>query len=176
MKILQITSTFFPVIGGQEKVVEELSRGLKKLGHEVTILTTDLSYENQNLPKRENFKEIEIIRCKNDLSLGSYGYSKEAIKWLKENWKKYDLIHSHGYNRFLSEFAVYYLRNKKPVVFTPHGFIHTKKNYFFKIIHDLTIGRFIKYAKICTALTKLDFKEYKKFVREKQQKQRGDKN
>lgn len=162
MKILQITSTFLPVIGGQEKVVEELSTKLKKLKHDITILTTDLFCGGKNLPKEEKINGLRIVRCKNDFFLGGYGYSKETINWLKQNWKKYDVIHSHGYNRFLSEFAVYYLRKKRPVVFTPHGFIHTKKNYFFKIIHDLTIGRFIKYAKICTALTKLDFREYKK--------------
>ena len=162
MKILQITSSFLPVTGGQEKVVEELSKGLKKLGHAVTILTTDLGCEKETLPKKENFNGIDIIRCKNDLYLGSYGYSKEAIRWLKENWKKYDVIHCHGYNRFLSEFAVYYFRKKKPVIFIPHGFIHTKKNYLFKKIHDLTLGKFVRYAEICTALTKLDFDEYKR--------------
>jgi len=29
----------------------------------------------------------------------------------------------------LSEFAIPYLKGKIPIVFTPHGFIHTKKNY-----------------------------------------------
>ena len=162
MRILHITSSFLPIIGGQEKVVEELAEDLQKLKHDITILTTDLFCENSNLPKHENLRGIEIVRCKNDLFLGGYGYSREAISWLKENWRKYDVVHCHGYNRFLSEFAVYYLRKKKPVIFTPHGFIHTKRNYLFKKVHDLTLGKFVKYAKICTALTKLDFKEYKK--------------
>jgi glycosyltransferase involved in cell wall biosynthesis len=51
---------------------------------------------------------------------------------------------------------------KKPCIFSPHGFIHTKKNYIFKIIHDLTIGKIIKNANICTALTQLDYKDYKR--------------
>ncbi len=160
MRILHITSSFLPVIGGQEKVVEELAKNLKNLKHNITILTTNLLCEKANLPKYENLNGIKIIRCKNDFFLGGYGYSKEAIRWLNKNWGKFDVIHSHGYNRFLSEFAVYYLKNKKPVVFTPHGFIHTKKNYFFKMVHDLTFGRVIKHASICTALTKLDLREY----------------
>ena len=81
---------------------------------------------------------------------------------MKKNWKKYDIVHSHGYNRFLSEYALRYLRNKVPTVFSAHGFIHTKKNYLFKILHDITLGKFVRYADKCTALTKLDYNEYSK--------------
>jgi glycosyltransferase involved in cell wall biosynthesis len=162
MKILQITSTFFPVIGGQEKVVYEISKRIVKKGHEVTILTTDLFCKEKNIIKEEIIDGIKIIRFKNDLYLGGYGYSKDAINWLKENWKKFDVVHSQGYNRFLSEFAIKILSKKVPIIFSPHGFIHTKKNYFFKVIHDLTIGKYIKKANYCTALTKLDYEYYKK--------------
>ena len=161
MKILQITSSFFPVLGGQEKVVYEISKRLVEKGHKVTILTTDLLCE-EKVPKREKLEGIEIVRFKNKLFLGSYGYSPEAIRWLKENYSKYNIVHSHGYNRHLSEFAIKILYGKIPIIFSPHGFIHTKKNYFFKIIHDITFGRFVKRANLCTALTKLDFGEYEK--------------
>lgn len=159
MKILQITSTFFPVMGGQEKVVYEISKGLVDKGHEVTILTTDLFSDNK-LPKKETIEGMNVVRFENKFFLGGYGYSPKAMNWLKDNWEDYDAIHSHGYNRFLSEFSVNYLKDKKPAIFTAHGFHHTKKNYFFKMIHDLTLGKFLRYAKKCTALTKLDFEKY----------------
>jgi glycosyltransferase involved in cell wall biosynthesis len=162
MKILQITSTFFPVLGGQEKVVYEISKRLAEKGHEVTILTTDLFAEKEKYTKEETLDKIKILRFKNKYFLGGYGYSPDAINWLKKNWKKYDIVHSHGYNRYLSEIALKVLYKKIPLIFSPHGFIHTKKNYLFKIIHDLTIGRYIRKANYCTALTKLDFKEYKR--------------
>jgi glycosyltransferase involved in cell wall biosynthesis len=162
MKILQITSSFYPVIGGQEKVVLETSKELVKMGHDVTILTTDLFREDQKLPSNEEIEGINVVRLKNKFYLKGYGYSPGAVKWLKNNWKDYDLVHSHGYNRFLSEYALFYLRNKVPTFFSAHGFIHTKKNYFFKKIHDITLGKVVKYAKKCTALTKLDYAEYSK--------------
>ena len=115
MKILQITSTFFPVVGGQEKVVYELSKRLVELGHEVTILTTDLLCNKKYLLKEEIFDKIKVIRLKNDFFLGGYGYSKAAISWLKKNWENYDVVHSHGYNRHLSEFAPAFLKEKRPV-------------------------------------------------------------
>ena len=160
MKILQITSSFHPIIGGQEKVVLETAKGFVKSGHDVTILTTDLFCEDKNLPSEEVIEGVKVIRLKNKYSLKGYGYSSEAIGWFKENWKNYDIAHSHGYNRFLSEYALFYLRNKIPVVFSAHGFIHTKKNYLFKILHDFTLGKFVRYASKCTALTKMDYKEY----------------
>ena len=160
MRILQIASSYFPVIGGQEKVVYEISKGLVKRGHDVTILTTDLLVAKKNFPREEIVDRIKIIRLKNDFFLGGYGYSKQALKWLKKNYKKYDIVHSHGYNRHLSEFAIRFLWKKIPTIFSPHGFIHTKKNLLFKKIHDLTIGKFLRKANYCTALTKLDYKEY----------------
>lgn len=162
MKILQITSSFHPIVGGQEKVVLETSKGLVKKGHEVTILTTDLFCEKKNLQKEEVIDGVRVIRLRNKFSLKGYGYSSEAIRWFKENWKNYDIAHSHGYNRFLSEYALFYLRNKIPIIFSAHGFIHTKKNYLFKVLHDFTLGKFVRYAAMCTALTKIDYKEYVK--------------
>jgi len=161
MKILQIISVPVTYPGGTEKVVFEISKRLSKK-HDVTILQTTLYQEKEKFKKSSFIDGIKIITCKNDYYLGGYGYSKDFKKILKKIWKNYDIIHIHGYARFTSNFALKFLYKKKPVIFSPHGFIHTKKNYLFKIIHDLTIGKFIRYAKFCTALTKLDYKYYKK--------------
>ena len=161
MRILQITSTFFPVDGGQERVVYEISKRLVKQGHRVDILTTNLLCK-EKVKNKEKIDGINVIRLKNDFYLGGYGFSKEAMSWLEKNWKNYAVVHSHGYNRFLSEFSVWALGGKLPVIFTPHGFIHTKRNYFFKVIHDITLGKWIRKADRLTALTKLDFIDYKK--------------
>ncbi|MFH1308562.1 MAG: glycosyltransferase family 4 protein [Patescibacteria group bacterium] len=160
MRILQITATFFPVIGGQEKVVYEISKRLIKKGYKVDILTSDSLCEDQNLPSVSQLEGIKIIRLKNTKHLAGYGYAPALKKWLKQYERNYDLIHSHGYNRYLSEFAIGF--TKLPVVFTPHGFIHTKKNMFFKRLHDKTVGKKIRKCEVCTALTKLDYKDYKR--------------
>lgn len=159
MKILQITSSFLPVVGGMEKVVLEISKGLVKKGHEVTVLTTDL-YSNSSFFSEENLDDIKIVRFKNKYNFGGYGYCPEAMTWLKKNFQNYDVVHSHGYNRYLSEFAISYLFKKIPTVFSPHGFIHTKKHIFAKKIHDWLIGWKIRKANICTMLTKLDLNDY----------------
>jgi len=158
MKILQISSAPISYLGGTEKVVWEISKRMSKK-NDVTILQTNL-YE-PTTASGISFKEgVKIITCKNNLFFGGYGYSKEFTKKLKDIWKDYDLIHIHGYGRFASDFSLKFLRNKKPTIFTAHGFFHSKQYSFFKKLHDNTLGKSIKYAKYCTALTKLDFKEY----------------
>jgi glycosyltransferase involved in cell wall biosynthesis len=161
MKILQITNSFHPVIGGQEKVVLEISKGLVSEGHKVTVLTTDYMCES-GMPIKDKVEGLDVVRLKNKYWLSGYGYSPEGMSWLRKNYKNFDIVHLHGYNRHLPEFALNFLYKKKPTVFSPHGFIHTKKNNVAKKIHDFTIGRFLKKASVCTALTKLDFNEYAK--------------
>lgn len=161
MKILQITSSFLPVVGGTEKVVYEISKELVKRGHEVTILTSDFLCK-EKVKHKETIDGIKVIRFKNKYYLGGYGYCPDAIKWLKRNYKNYDVVHSHGYNRYLSEFGVFYLYGKIPVVFSPCGFTHTKKNIFMKMIHDWLIGWRVGKADVCTTLTKLDLRSYDK--------------
>ncbi len=160
MRILQITSSFYPLMGGMEKVVFETSKELSKLGHDVTVLTTNLFCEDKNLPREEMVRGFKIVRLNNNLLLKGYGYSAEAKKWIEDHWKEFDIVHSHGYNRFLSEFSLKYLNKKLPTIFSAHGFIHTKKNYIFKKIHDVTLGKYLKFANALSALTPLDYKEY----------------
>jgi len=161
MKILQISNSFSPIIGGQEKVVLEISKRLVSKGHQVTVLTSDYMCEKK-CPKNEILNGIKIIRLKNKRWLAGYGHVPDLSKWIKKNYSKFDLAHLHGFNRYMAEFGLKFLYNKIPTVFSAHGFNHTKKNLIFKKIHDKTIGNFLKKADLCTALTKLDFIEYKK--------------
>lgn len=167
MKILQVTSTFYPIMGGQEKVVEDLCLMLIKRGHEVDVLTTDMLCKDK-CSCEETYKKIKVIRKNNNFYLAGYGFSLEGLNWIKENYHNYDVIHFHGFNRFLSEVPIFFLKNKVPMIFTPHGFVHTQKNSFFKWFHNLFVNLLIGYADFFTSLTKLDIDYYKKIsIKEK---------
>ncbi len=158
MKILQISSAPVSYLGGTEKVVWEISKRLSK-DHDVTILQTTL-YDPKKSSGITSEDNVKIITCKNDFFLGGYGYSKEFVKKLKEIWKDYDVIHVHGYGRFASDLSLKFLKNKKPIIFTAHGFFHSKKAALFKKMHNITKGGLLKKATYCTALTKLERKQY----------------
>ena len=158
MKILQIASAPVSYPGGTEKIILEISKKLSKK-NEVTILQTTL-YEPKKTTGTLYKEKIKIITCKNDYFLRGYGYSKEFVKKLEKIWEIYDVINIHGYGRFTSDFALKFLKNKKPLIFTADGFFHSKKAAFFKKIHNKIKGNLIKNAGLCTALTELEKKEY----------------
>ncbi len=159
MKILQVCSTPISFFGGMEKMVLRLSESLSK-DHEVTVLQTNLYEEDKPHKKEKKIGNIKVITCKNDYFLKGYGYSREFKKVLKKIWKEYDIIHIYGFGRFTSSFALKFLKNKKPLIFTACGFFHTKNNSLFKKIHNIYFKKLIKNANYCTALTELEIVSY----------------
>ena len=129
MKILQISSAPVSYLGGTEKVIWEISKRFAK-NNEVTILQTTL-YEPKKKSGTSYEQGIKIITCNNDSFFGGYGYSRKFKEKLKEVWKEYDIVHIHGYGRFTSDFSLKFLKNKKLIIFTAHGFFHSKKDAFF---------------------------------------------
>lgn len=160
MKILQISSVPVSFQGGTEKVVWEISKKLSEK-HEITILQTNL-YLPEEKSSSADKDNVKIITCKNDRFLGGYGFSKEFKRKLKEIYKNFDIIHIHGYGRFTSDFSLKFLKNKKPIVFTAHGFFHSKKANLIKKLHYVLKGRLLKNANVCTALTELEKKQYRR--------------
>ncbi len=155
MNILQVTSSYLPVRGGMENVVASVSSELVRRGHEVTVLTTDL-YSDTQLVKEEVLDGVRVIRCKNAHFAFGYGFSPEFRRELHGVWSAFQVAHVHGYNRFASEYALYYLRNRLPTVFTAHGFIHTGSAHPLKQLHERTLGKVVRFADACTALSPED--------------------
>ncbi len=160
MKILHLSSARITYRGGTEKVILELARRQSKK-NQVTILQTNL-YE-EKVPFREvELKEgIEIITCKNDYFLKGFGYSGKFKKKLRSIWKDFDIVHIHGHGRFTSNFSLGYLYGKKPIIYSPQGFFHNKKNKLFKKIYNFLFKKRIQSATISTALTEVDYRLFR---------------
>ena len=62
MKILFITPFFYPVKGGMEEHVLQISRELIKRNHEVIVYTSNLSREGKISNKWEIYKKIKIVK------------------------------------------------------------------------------------------------------------------
>jgi glycosyltransferase involved in cell wall biosynthesis len=69
MKILQISPLYYPVIGGAEVHLKELSEGLVARGHEVTVITANIKYifdlgvsKFGGLPETELINGVQVIR------------------------------------------------------------------------------------------------------------------
>jgi len=123
LKILAISGSFYPHIGGVALVVQRIGEEMVKRGHEYTVLTVNPG----NFASEEFFRGINIIRVKNNPSI-TYGINISIWQKLKELIDNYDIIHIHGYHSLLSlESAFMCKRMGKSFVFSPHyhGIGHT---------------------------------------------------
>lgn len=146
MNIIQVVPRFPPAIGGMEEHVYQISLELLKLGHRVSIITS-------------NEIDGKTYTCKEEVIHGMqvYRYPLFMPKMFREFWLipdvlkafqrlEADVVHAHGY-RCLSSCTAIYLAHFKhtPTVFTPHG-IYPKRsfaNMVIKSLFDHTLGRLL---------------------------------
>ena len=123
MKILQGCVRYPPAPGGAETVVKAYSEGLRDLGHDVEVVTTDLYTETPFVKKKMPFvvNGINVTRHK------AYTVSGEAHYVLAPGMvqsflsKNADIIHTHSYGYFQNHAG--WIRERfqsTPWVITPH--------------------------------------------------------
>ena len=123
MKILQGCVRYPPAPGGAETVVKAYSEGLRDLGHDVEVVTTDLYTETPFVKKKMPLvvNGINVTRHK------AYTVSGEAHYVLAPGMvqsflsKNADVIHTHSYGYFQNHAG--WIRERfqsTPWVITPH--------------------------------------------------------
>ena len=119
MKILQVIPYFAPRWGGDVNVCYSLSKELSKLGHDVTIITTDFEYDQGYARSLENVKVIPFRRVAN---LGMFLYSPDMKGWLRSNIPKYDIVHLHSFRSYQNNIVSKYAKKfNVPYLVQPHG-------------------------------------------------------
>ncbi|MCF7799364.1 glycosyltransferase family 4 protein [Candidatus Woesearchaeota archaeon] len=149
-KILIVANHFYPYIGGLEKFVLELAKGLAKKGNKVDVLT----FQYKKLKNIEKKDQIQIIRMPCFEILGdAYSIPKIFNKKYKEIKKrilkeKYDVVFTN--TRFFTSTYIGYKLAKK----MKSKFIHIEHGNKFVThsnpivtacawIFDQTLGRFV---------------------------------
>jgi glycosyltransferase involved in cell wall biosynthesis len=171
MKIIQLTTFFYPVHGGVEQMVLQLSKRLKKASHDITIITSDSSkIKGRIRPLEETIEGIPVRRCRTWFGLSYFHkFFPSALKKMLDI--NFDMIHVHGIKKVESYFALLAarIRKKKVIISTHNPFIVDPKersflsNLFIKI-HDITFGRlFLRYFDHFICLSNDEYKYLKKF-------------
>lgn len=173
MKLLFISPSYKPRIGGVEKHVEQIAKNLVKKGHTVTLVTEQF----ENTKSREKLGGIEIIRLRYP-KIKYFGLLLLWIKFLRilESIKNADVVHVHDV--FIWYLPFRFLFPNKKVVTTFHGWegrwpILAKNIYLKKMAARLSdkkivIGKYIKKYYGINADTVMyggtdkNFKKYKK--------------
>jgi glycosyltransferase involved in cell wall biosynthesis len=141
MKILQVAPYFRPYPGGQEKYVYNLSKYLKKMGHEVHVITS-------NFPKGTPFEEIDGITVERHNILVKIFRTPITPGFLKIKhiMKEYDIVHIHNVYTFSSMLSTYFkLNNDVPLIITCHGLLKVDRLFidFVGKIYDNSVGKII---------------------------------
>ena len=123
MKILQGCVRYPPAPGGAETVVKAYSEGLRDLGHDVEVITTDL-YTETPFVKKEMPSEvngINVTRHKAYTVSGEAHYVLAPGRVQSFLSKEADVIHTHSYGYFQNHAG--WIRERfqsTPWVITPH--------------------------------------------------------
>lgn len=132
MKILTVLTYYRPHTSGLTIYVERLAKSLVKLGHEVTVLTSQ--YE-KSLPREEIQDGVRIIRVP-VLFRVSKGVIMPTFGWLA--WKlvsSHDVVHLHLPQFDAAGVALRGRILKKPTLITYHCDLLLPKSFFNRIIN-----------------------------------------
>ncbi len=149
MRILMGIPFLYPAIsyGGAARAAYELAGTLHEMGHEITVLTTDV-WDAKSRFRQNGFRApFEIIRVPNLSNAMAYhwqfytplGILKHAERLLSQS----DVLHLHTFRNLLNDLlARAAVKQKIPYLLSGHGTIpRIERFHFIKQIYDYLIGR-----------------------------------
>ena len=161
MKILEIINLFSPYHGGSAEAPYYLSKELVKLGHQVTIYTSDYKLKPKYPPPNT---EVNFRAFKTWLSLAGFQITPGMINKLANVIRGHDVIHLHNYRTFQNILAHYYTKKfGVPYVLQAHGSLpRIISKQRLKQLYDNIWGyRLLQDASKLIALTPIEFEQYK---------------
>mgnify|MGYP001770620783 CR=1 FL=1 len=159
MRLLHISPSYHPHIGGVEYVVKSVAERLARMGHEVTVLAGEPSIDK---PVEEEVNNVSVTRWPVWSPNGAYHIPRRRSKlteWLRRNSRNVDVIHFHSVHSVL---PVYSLNVLKDVdvwkVFTPyyHGTGHTVFRRFLWVSWRYFVKRLLRYVNVVHTVSKLE--------------------
>lgn len=142
LDILRIARAVYPEsMGGGAIHVHSMSKRQAKMGHNVTILTTDRG--DRTLPGREKRDGYEIIRDKELATLLGNSITPGFIRSFANLKSEYDVIHVHSHLSLSSNIATLLSRfGDTPLVVTNHGLRSQTAPDWVQDIYLPTVGKF----------------------------------
>lgn len=173
LKILQLVYAFYPPYceSGNSRVAYEISKGLVRRGHDVTVCTTNvLAGETMFVPKKKEYNVNGIkVHYHRNLFYKPHAciplfYSQGVVNEIKENIADYDVIHLHE-NRFYTSILLHHYAKKYgiPYVLQAHGSLApTIGRQKLKRIYDSSFGyRLLRDASKVIALNQMEAEQYR---------------
>lgn len=150
MRILLTSATFYPrKFGGITLFTYNIAKALLDRGHEVTVYTTDANDKYSRLTECFAAEHVDGITVKyfknisNSLAYNNYYLPLGMVSEIKNNIKKFDVIHLNNYRSTLSIIVQHYsLKNHVPYILDVHGGIQPiGQKRFYKKVFDIVAGK-----------------------------------
>lgn len=141
IRILQVIPRFNPKHGGGVDVVYNVSKYLNRLGHEVTVITTDIEFDDKFANTIRN-EGVNVIPFKHLFNYCLFIPSPEMKKWLSQNIENYDIIHLNGARSYQNNIVCKYaIKYNIPYVMQAHGsFVKFVSRKGIKEAYDICWG------------------------------------
>ncbi|MDM0109391.1 glycosyltransferase family 4 protein [Variovorax sp. J22R24] len=134
MKILSITPTYFPEIGGIESVVRELAMCMSRGGTQVDVAHVSANHSVFSASEMDGIKVFRVPVTGNRLVGYARGLGRLA--------SGYDLLHVHDPQLMMLTGNVLLQCRNIPAILSPHGgFHHTGQHQAFKRLHERFLMR-----------------------------------
>ena len=131
VKILIITPSYYPCIGGLEVAVKEVTERLAQKGHVCSLFTLNTC----DAKEEEEFNRVQVTRFPARMSKLLFGLSPEMLVYTEKNrrvFSTFDIVHVHGYWSLLTLQMIFLTKklvhSKQKVICSPyyHAMGHTK--------------------------------------------------
>ena len=134
MKILSITPTYFPEVGGIESFVRELATRISRGGTQVDVAHVSANHAAFLVSEMDGLKVYRVPVTGNRL----VGYARGLGRLAAD----YDLLHVHDpHLMMLTTNVLLQCRNVPAVLSTLGGFRHTSQHQAFKWLHERFLMR-----------------------------------
>ena len=129
MRILKVSRCYFPAndYGGPIWKMLALAGGLIRLGHQVTVYTSNLLDPARRMSDQTVTQEVEGTRVIYFNSVYNYHWdpiTPDVFRFCRSELRQFDVIHVYGYRDFISTVVCWYARRWGiPYVIEPMGML-----------------------------------------------------
>lgn len=153
MKILMYTTVYLPspIYGGPTTVAQQQVKELVKRGHEVTVITSNITSFQPYSKEEEMVSRVDdaTVMYFQSTSIGSKFSlidSRSLMKWFTENVENYDIVHLHFARELLAIKLAYVCKKMNvPYFLQTHGMLN-KQNGIRKLVDKLAVKKLLKSA------------------------------
>jgi len=96
MKIVHVVHSYYPRVGGIERAVQHLAEEQVRLGHEVTVVTSNVAVTGS--PREEVINGVRVVRLRSSKLI----YNDLTMPLESPDIKEADIIHVHSQNSYFS--------------------------------------------------------------------------